>query len=128
MGLVRCGRISLDGTKLKANSSRHRVIYRKSLENRKAKYEEAIEEILKEAKAVDEEKDRCYGEHDGYTLDQNYSSGKIKKCLQKTQQKRKSIGRKVEKKLEKLEVTNEKLKRMGGTHFVIPIKIPLSCR
>ena len=125
MGLVRCGRISLDGTKLKANSSRHRVIYRKSLENRKAKYEEAIEAILKEAEAVDEEEDRCYGEHDGYTLDRDYRSDEIKKGLQKTQQKRKSIGRKVEKKLEKLEVINEKLQRMGGTHLVIPIKIQL---
>ena len=118
----------MHGTKLEANSSHYRVTYRKSLEKRKVKYEEAIEAILKEAEAVDEEEDRCYGEHDGYTLDRDHSSDEIKKGLQKTQEKRKSMGRKVEKKLEKLEVTNEKLKRMGGTHFVIPIKIPLSCR
>ena len=113
LDLVRCGRISLDGTKLEASSSRHRVTYRKSLEKRKSKYEKEIEEILKEAEAVDEEEDHCYGEHDGYTLDRDFSSDEIKKALQKTRKKRKSIGRKVEKKLEKLEVVKEKLKRMG---------------
>ena len=62
LGMVRCGKVSIDGTKIEANSSRYKLTYRKTLEKSKAKYEEKVEEILKEAERVDEEEDRLYGE------------------------------------------------------------------
>jgi hypothetical protein len=38
--------VSIDGTKIEANSSRYKLTYRKTLEKSKAKYEEKVEEIL----------------------------------------------------------------------------------
>ena len=56
LGMVKCGRISIDGTKIEANSSRNKVTYRKMLAKRRGKYEENIQEIFEEA-----EKLRCRG-------------------------------------------------------------------
>lgn len=79
LGMVRCGKISIDGTKIEANSGRNKVTYRKKLEKSKAGYESKIEEILKEAEDVDAEEDRLYGDKDGYSLDRQYTSEEIKK-------------------------------------------------
>ena len=72
--MVRCGRVSIDGTKIEANSGKNKITYRKKLEKSKDRYEEKIEEILKEAEAIDEEEDRLYGDKDGYSLESGYSS------------------------------------------------------
>ena len=74
LGMVRCGRVSIDGTKIEANSGKNKITYRKKLEKSKDRYEEKIEEILKEAEAIDEEEDRLYGDKDGYSLESGYSS------------------------------------------------------
>ena len=42
LGMVQCGKISIDGTKIEANSGRNKITYRKKLEKSKARYEEKI--------------------------------------------------------------------------------------
>jgi transposase len=55
MGLVRLNEIALDGTRIKANSSRHGTATAKTLEARLAALEARIETMLSEAQAADEQ-------------------------------------------------------------------------
>ncbi len=60
-GLVKLGHISLDGTKIKANASRHKAMSYKRMKEEEARQEAEIKEMLQKAVAVDEEEDRRYG-------------------------------------------------------------------
>ena len=112
LGMVQCGKISIDGTKIEANSGRNKITYRKKLEKSKARYEEKIDAILAEAEAIDAEEDRLYGDKDGYSLDREYTTEEIKEAMKKAQEKAK-LERHKQKEEDKLAVVNEKLDRMG---------------
>jgi transposase len=43
LGMVQCGKVSIDGTKIEANSGRNRITYRKKLAKDKASYERNID-------------------------------------------------------------------------------------
>jgi transposase len=60
-GLVKLGHISLDGTKIKANASKHKAMSYKRMKEEEARLEAEIKEMLQKAVAVDEEEDRWYG-------------------------------------------------------------------
>jgi len=72
LGMVQCGKVSIDGTKIEANSGRNKITYRKKLAKDKASYERKIDEILQEAEDIDAEEDRLFGDKDGYSLDRGY--------------------------------------------------------
>jgi len=60
-GLVKLGHIALDGTKVKANASRHKAMsYGRMLKEEKRLTEE-IQELLEKAEAIDEQEDNRYG-------------------------------------------------------------------
>jgi len=60
-GLVKLGHISLDGTKIKANASKHKAMSYKRMKEEEARLEAEIKEMLQKVVAVDEEEDRRYG-------------------------------------------------------------------
>jgi len=60
-GLVKLGHVSIDGTKMKANASKHKAMSYKRMKEEEARLEAEVQELLKEAEAVDEEEDRKYG-------------------------------------------------------------------
>jgi len=112
--MVSCGQISIDGTKLEANSSRNKITFRKSLEKRRDKYDEKLEEILGEAAKIDEEEDLLYRESDGYSDEHNHSIEEIKKALQKIKGQKEKLERKKDKIKDKIEVIDNKIERMGN--------------
>jgi transposase len=60
-GLVKLGVVALDGTKIKANASKHKAMsYERMLENEK-RLEKEIEDILRQAQSVDAQEDGRYG-------------------------------------------------------------------
>ena len=60
-GLVRLGRVALDGTKIKANASKHKAMsYGRMIEKEKALRKE-IQTIFRRAEAADAEEDRRFG-------------------------------------------------------------------
>jgi transposase len=113
LGMVRCGKISIDGTKIEASSSRHKLTFRKKLERSRAGYEAKIDEILKEAEEVDAEEDRLYGDKDGYSLGRSYTPEEIKKALQKIQQTKGKLERQKDNLRVKAAIVDEKLERLG---------------
>jgi transposase len=60
-GLVKLGHVSLDGTKVKANASKHKAMSYARMQEKETEYEQKIKELLAEAEAVDGEEDRRYG-------------------------------------------------------------------
>ena len=55
MKLVKLGQISLDGTKLKANASKHKALSYDHIEKREAQLREDVSALLKKAADVDQE-------------------------------------------------------------------------
>ena len=60
-GLVKLGHVALDGTKIKANASKHKAMSYGKMKKKKEELEKEIDELLKNAEAVDREEDKKYG-------------------------------------------------------------------
>jgi transposase len=60
-GLVKMGRVAVDGTKLKANASKHKAMSYDRMTERERAIKDEVRRILEEADRIDEEEDRLYG-------------------------------------------------------------------
>jgi transposase len=60
-GLVKLGHVALDGTKVKANASKHKAMSYARMGETERKLEEEVKALLEEAARVDEEEDGKYG-------------------------------------------------------------------
>ena len=67
-GLVKLGRIAIDGTKMKANASKHKAMSYQHMCAQIEKLEGEIAEIIKRAQAVDDAEETALGDYDGYSL------------------------------------------------------------
>jgi len=67
-GLVKLGHVSLDGTKIKANASRHKAMSYAYMKKREAALKAEVDRWLAAAEAADREEDRLYGEKRGDEL------------------------------------------------------------
>jgi transposase len=68
-GLVRLGHVSLDGTKVRANASKHKAMSYGRMLSREQRYEDEIERWFAEAERQDTEDDETHGpDDDGYSL------------------------------------------------------------
>lgn len=60
-GLVKLGHVSLDGTKVKANASRHKAMSYGRMEKKAAELREEVDRLLVKAESIDAEEDALYG-------------------------------------------------------------------
>ena len=60
-GLLKVGRLALDGTKLKANASRHKAMSYDRMTTEEARLQAEIDELLKQAQAADDADDAEHG-------------------------------------------------------------------
>ncbi len=60
-GLVRLGHVSLDGTKVKANASKHKAMSYGRMKKEEERLQAEVRDLLKQAQQVDEEEDSQYG-------------------------------------------------------------------
>jgi len=67
-GLAKLGRVAIDGTKLKANASRHKAMSYARMTEREAQLAAEVRAILDEAEAVDQAEDARYGDARGDEL------------------------------------------------------------
>ena len=61
VGLVKLGHVSLDGTKVKANASKHKAMSYGRMEKKAEELEGEVKRLLAQAQAVDEAEDARYG-------------------------------------------------------------------
>jgi transposase len=60
-GLVKLGHVSIDGTKIKANASKHKAMSYERMNETEQRLRQEVEELLKSAAAADEAEDLQYG-------------------------------------------------------------------
>lgn len=60
-GLVKLGRIAVDGTKIKANASKHKAMSYGRMKTAEKRLEKEVRQLLEQAEATDQEEDRRYG-------------------------------------------------------------------
>lgn len=60
-GLLKVGRLALDGTKIKANASRHKAMSYDRMTSEEERLQKEIDELLKQAQATDEADDAEHG-------------------------------------------------------------------
>lgn len=64
-GLVKLGHVALDGSKIKANASKHKAMSYERMKKREAQLRAEVERWLKAAEAADAEEDKLYGDKRG---------------------------------------------------------------
>jgi len=67
-GSVKLGRVSLDGTKIKANASKHKAMSYGRAQEKQRQLRQEVKELLAQATAADEEEDRRHGNRRGDEL------------------------------------------------------------
>jgi hypothetical protein len=60
-GLVKLGHVALDGTKLKANASKHKAMSYGRVREPESEYEQIVDGWLKKAEEIDQAEDREFG-------------------------------------------------------------------
>ena len=81
-GLVKLGHVSLDGTKVKANASKHKAMSYGRMKGKSAQLEAEVDLLLRGAAEVDEEEDRRYGvdkRGDELPAELSFREGRLKK-------------------------------------------------
>ena len=61
VGALKLGRVALDGSKVKANASKHKAMSYGRTEETEKRLRKEVQELLKQAEAADEEEDKRYG-------------------------------------------------------------------
>ena len=67
-GLVKLGHVALDGTKIKANASKHKAMSYERMKKREAELKAEVDRWLEAAEAADREEDKRYGDRRGDEL------------------------------------------------------------
>ena len=68
VGIVKLGHVAIDGTKIKANASKHKAMSYVGIKERQPRYEQIAEEWLKRAEAIDAAEDEEFGDKRGDEL------------------------------------------------------------
>lgn len=102
MGLIKFENIFVDGTKMEANSNKHKIVWRKNVERYKAGVEKKIDDLFDEIDRINEEEDRKYGDKDLPEIDEDRSIDRRKLIEGKIKDTAERINRELAKKKNKL--------------------------
>src|SRR3977135_988205 len=75
VGAVKIGRVTLDGTKVKANASKHKAMSYGRMQEKQEQLRDEVKQLLEQAEAADEEEDRRYGSQRGGELAEGVGRG-----------------------------------------------------
>lgn len=81
-GMVKLGHVALDGTKMKANASKHKAMSYGRMKKTEAELQAEVDELLRQADEVDEAEDAEYGRDkrgDELPEELRYREGRLKK-------------------------------------------------
>lgn len=81
-GLVKLGHVALDGTKIKANASKHKAMSYERMNKEEARLKQEVDALLRQADEVDEQEDAEYGvdrRGDELPAELAFREGRIKK-------------------------------------------------
>lgn len=126
MGMVKLGHVALDGTKIKANASKHKAMSYDRMVKAEAELKDEIQKLMKEAADLDEQEDAKYGkERRGDELPDELA--RREKRLSKIQEAKVALEAKAKAAAEEKRRAREELERTareeGRKHIGHPPKI-----
>jgi transposase len=110
LGMVRVGKVCIDGTKMRASANGNKMQYRKTLNKRKDKIKQQVNDILAEAEAIDREEERLYGNNTEHRAGIDISE--VQKRLKKMKKRKETLERNKKKLEAKKSDINSKLRKM----------------
>lgn len=110
LGMVRIGKVSIDGTKIRADASGNRMRYRKTLNRNKESLEKQVNNILTEAERIDKEEEKLLGDKTEHQT--GIEMKEIVKKLKKMKKRKEALKRRKEKLETKKSAINQKLRLM----------------
>jgi len=121
VGLVKLGHVSLDGTKVKANASKHKAMSYGRMEKKAEELEAEVKRLLTEAQAVDDAEDAKYGKGkrgDELPKELRFKQDRLKKIKEamkslEQEAKAKADAKREEIRLKELSLQKEGKKRKG---------------
>jgi len=124
-GLVKLGRIAIDGSKFKANASKHKAMSYAFMCKNEQKLKREIAEILKRVEAIDEAEDEAYGDYDGYSLPDALSrrEGRLATIQAAKERLEKRAQERAEKEKEQQEINAKEKEAKGERRGRAPKKI-----
>jgi transposase len=125
-GLVKLGHVSLDGTKVRANASKHKAMSYARMEKSVMELEAEVKRLLAEAEAIDEVEDDRYGkDRHGDELPEQlrYKQGRLAKIKEAKEALEREARERAEQ--QRLEQGNKRQQReASGEHRGRPPKVP----
>ena len=116
VGLVKLGHVSLDGTKVKANASKHKAMSYGRMVKKLDELEEEVKRLFAEAEAVDEAEDALYGKGkrgDELPEELRFRRSRIRKIKEAMESLEKEAQAKAQAKREEMAEKERTLKEQG---------------
>jgi len=110
LGMVRIGKVSVDGTKFRADASGNKTRYRKVLFKNKASLENQVDDILKEADDIDREEEKLLGNKTEHQT--GIDMKEMEKKLKKMKKRKETLERRKDKLEARKDDINGKLRKM----------------
>jgi len=130
-GLVKLGHVALDGTKIKANASKHKAMSYGRMEERAAELEAEVAKWLSAAEAADAEEDKLYGrdkigeEMPDWVADKQRRAEKIRQAKAELEAEAKAVAEaKLKAQAEAAEKQESEGRRKGGRSAAPPSTVP----
>lgn len=104
LGMIRVGKVCIDGTTMRASANKNKSQYRKVLEKRGAKIKQQIDDIFAEAERLDKEEEVIYSDNTPHTTGKPLT-GELKQKISDT------LSRQGQGRIKKIKRRKETLKR-----------------
>lgn len=98
IGMIRVGKVSIDGTKVLANASKNKTVYRINLKKRRELIHQKVEEIMKEVEKAEEEEEKLYGNATPHRTGIDFNDPKVLKKIELATKKFNQQRKRLEKK------------------------------
>jgi transposase len=106
-GAIKLGRVALDGSKIKANASKHKAMSYKRMKEEERNLRAEVRQLLNQAKAADDEDDARYGkDHSGDELPEELSRRETR--LRRIREARRALEQRAREEAEQANKNNER--------------------
>lgn len=118
-GVIKLGRVALDGSKIKANASKHKAMSYKRMKEEGKNLRAEVRQLLKQAKAADDEEDSRYGkDKSGDELPEELSRRETR--LQKIREAKRVLEQRAREEAEQANKSKEIESKAGAEEKAVP--------
>jgi transposase len=118
-GAIKLGRVALDGSKIKANASKHKAMTYKRMKDEERNLRAEVRQLLKQAKAADDEEDAHYGkENSGDELPEELNRRETR--LQKIREAKRALEQRAREEAQQADKDNDSERKAAAEEKATP--------